>query len=239
LYTWPDKPVEQGPEQRYRELLQRRAQGEPVAYLTGRREFWSMNLQVNTATLIPRPETETLVAWALELPLPAHAAVADLGTGSGAIALALARERPAWGVTGLDVNSTAVQLAKSNALELALLHVTFLQSNWFDALVGKQLDLVVANPPYIDAADRHLDQGDVRFEPRSALVADKQGLGDLECIILSAPDYVKPGGWLLLEHGYSQGAEVRDMLKLAGFGGVSTRQDLAGHQRVSGGVMNA
>lgn len=239
LYTWPDRKVEPALAERYRKLLSRRQGGEPVAYLVGQREFWTMELAVDASTLIPRPETEVLVEWALELALPGNAEVVDLGTGSGAIALALGAERPGWRIEGVDVSAAALEVAAANARRHGLDSVVFSHSDWFAELGPRHFHLVVSNPPYIDAADPHLGRGDVRFEPRSALVAAGRGLGDLAAIVEAAPDHLYPGGWLLLEHGYEQGPAVREMLDTRGFSGVSTRQDLSGQPRVSGGVYGA
>lgn len=239
LYTWPEAEVAGTALEDYRALLARRHQGEPVAYLTGSREFWSLELQVNRSTLIPRPETETLVAWALELSLPQDAAVLDLGTGTGAIALALAQERPHWRVTGLDASEDAVELACRNAGANGLVRVVFLCSDWFQGVSGQQFQLIVSNPPYVEAGDPHLAQGDVRYEPRSALVAEQGGLADLARIVAAAPAHLAEDGWLLLEHGFEQGAGVRRLLQDRGFTGVQTRCDLAGLERISGGQWRA
>jgi release factor glutamine methyltransferase len=239
LYTWPEVDVEAPQAQRYASLLAQRAQGVPVAYLTGQRDFWSLQLAVNEHTLIPRPETETLVEWALELPLPVAAEVVDLGTGSGAIALALASERCAWQVSGLERSADALAVAQANAANLGLGRVHFQRSDWYEALGARRFHLLLSNPPYVDEQDNHLQQGDLRFEPRGALVAGQDGLADLETLVSGAPRHLLDGGWLLLEHGYTQGAAVRSFLQQAGFSDVATRRDIAGQERISGGRWHA
>lgn len=239
LYTWPDFVPEAADRDRFEQLLAQRGRGFPVAYLTGRREFWSLDLAVNPHTLIPRPETETLVQWALELVLPDTATVLDLGTGSGAIALALASERPRWRITGVDASESALAVARENGRRVGLARVRFLRSDWYCATRGERFHLIVSNPPYVAAGDRHLREGDLRFEPVAALVAGEDGLAALAAIIGGAGDHLQPGGWLLLEHGFDQAAAVREMLHCAGFAGLATRQDLAGQDRVSGGCRDA
>ncbi len=239
LYTWPEREVPAQQSARYRQLLQQRSQGQPVAYLVGQREFWSLLLTVNQHTLIPRPETETLVAWALELALPAAAKVLDLGTGSGAIALALASERSRWQVTGVDASEEALAVARGNAAALALERVSFDCSDWYQAVAAQRFDLLVSNPPYVDGTDLHLQRGDVRFEPRSALVASDAGLADLAGLAAGAPGHLKAGGWLLLEHGFDQAEAVRALFASAGFGQIKTRCDLAGLERITGGCLDA
>lgn len=219
----------------FEQALARRLQGEPVAYITGARGFWSLDLQVGPATLIPRPDTELLVEWALELlPRNAAARVLDLGTGSGAIALAVKKERPGCEVVAVDASVAALAMAAANAERLQL-DISLRQSDWFAALDGRQFDLILGNPPYIAADDPHLAQGDLRFEPRSALVAADAGLSDLSRIINAAPEYLAPGGWLLLEHGYEQGEAVRELLNRQGFEAIATRRDFGGNERSSGG----
>jgi release factor glutamine methyltransferase len=215
--------------------VQRRLAGEPVAYITGARGFWSFDLQVNGATLIPRPETELMVEWALELLAPRAALqVLDLGTGSGAIALAVRKERPGCHVVAVDASARALEMARANAHALAL-DVELLESDWFSALPGRRFDLLLSNPPYVAANDPHLAQGDLRFEPLSALAAGEDGLADLRRIVAAAPGYLVAGGWLLLEHGYAQGAAVRALLGAQDFVAIETRRDLAGQERITGG----
>ena len=234
LYTHSDYSLSDVELQTLNALLEKRIAGQPIAHLVGERDFWSLTLEVNASTLIPRPDTETLVEWALELPLLANARVLDLGTGTGAIALALASEQPSWQVIGVDKSDDAVQLALNNAQKNQLQQVEFKSSDWFEQVAGS-FDLIVSNPPYIDGQDPHLQQGDVRFEPMSALVAEQQGLADIVHIIDQAPHYLRDQAWLLIEHGYQQAEQVRELLKAKGFQQVETREDLGGQPRISGG----
>lgn len=222
--------------QRLDALLARRINGEPIAYLTGEREFWSLPLAVSPATLIPRPDTECLVEQALQRLPAAPSSILDLGTGTGAIALAIASERADCQVTGVDAQPDAVTLAKHNAERLGITNVRFLLSDWFSSLPNQHFTLIVSNPPYIDADDRHLFQGDVRFEPSSALVAAENGLADLRAIIEQAASHLLPDGWLLLEHGWRQGAAVRQLLQTHGFERIETCRDYGNNDRVSLGL---
>lgn len=233
LRTWPEREPDAAQCAAFAALLERRRAGEPVAYLLGRQGFWSLDLEVAPHTLIPRPDTELLVETALALGPGGPARVLDLGTGTGAIALALACERPAWQVLGVDRVSEAVQLAERNRARLGLGNARFVESVWFSTLGGERFALIVGNPPYIAADDRHLSEGDVRFEPASALVAGEDGLADIRRIVAEAPEHLEAGGWLLLEHGYDQAEAVRALFAARGFAAVESRRDLGGHQRIT------
>lgn len=234
LFTWPEFELSEAQMTELEILLSRRQQGEPVAHIIGHRGFWSFELEVSPDTLIPRSDTERLVEVALELGPAGPARVADLGTGTGAIALALATERPDWQLVASDFKPEAVALAQRNCQKLGLSNVCVLQGSWFEPHQG-QYDLVVSNPPYIAPDDPHLVSGDLRFEPATALVAAEQGLADIRLISTAARDYLVSGGWLLFEHGFEQAESVRDILSELGYSDVMTRQDLAGHDRVTGG----
>ena len=215
-------------------LLDRRKRGEPIAYLTGTREFWSMELNVTPATLIPRPETELLVEKALaHIPENAAWTIADLGTGSGAIALTLAKELPRCRIIATDSSPAALDVAKSNAEKFGLTNVEWREGNWFTPLAGETLDMIVSNPPYIRADDPHLEQGDVRFEPAAALVSGADGLDAIRHIALHAREYLKPGGWLLFEHGWDQAEAIGALLRRHGYRDMVCHRDLAGHARVT------
>lgn len=237
LYTWGDRPADSETLARFDTLVAARAEGQPVAYLTGEREFWGLALATSPATLIPRPDTETLVEAALEKAGSESGRLLDLGTGTGAIALAFASERPDWQVVGVDLNADAVALARANAERNAINSATFLVSDWFSSLEtlhqSERFALIVSNPPYIADDDPHLGEGDVRFEPRSALVAGAGGLADLRFLVRGAREYLADNGWLLLEHGMQQGAAVRQALVDAGFVEVASRTDLGARERVS------
>jgi len=235
LYTWPEKSVTDTQYLEYRALLEKRAQGVPVAHLLERQEFWSLPLKVSPATLIPRADTERLVELALDLVLPSNARALDLGTGTGAIALALASERPYWHIMAVDSQPHAVALAKENRQSLGMAAVEIIESDWFSAVTG-QFDLIVSNPPYIASDDPHLNEGDVRFEPRTALVADDDGLADLRHIVVTARAYLREGGYLLVEHGADQGSAVAEFFTAAGYLQVATFKDLAGRDRVTLGI---
>ena len=235
LRTWPEKPVSPSSEAKFCALLEQRIQSKPIAYLVGSRGFWSMDLQVSKDTLIPRPETELLVELALGLRLLKNSHGLDLGTGTGAIALALATERPDMNFFAVDSQAGAVSLANKNCQALGLSNVNIFQSDWFDSvqLTEDQFDLIVSNPPYISTNDPHLQQGDVRYEPKTALVSGVDGLDDLKKIITKSPFYLKSDGWLLLEHGFDQGPEVVHLMTRAGFQKVVTHQDYNQIDRVT------
>ena len=233
LFTWADKTLESAVVTAFQGLVTERLRGVPIAHLIGYREFWTLNLKVTPDTLIPRPETELLVETALALLPPTPANVLDLGTGTGAIALSIASERPDCCVTACDFSAAALAVAQENAQSHGITNATFVQSDWFTALPAQRFALIVSNPPYIEAADPHLQQGDVRFEPLSALAAGSDGLDDIRQIIHYAPDWLAHTGWLLLEHGYNQGQAVTVLLQERGFQAVRCLRDLAGNERVS------
>jgi release factor glutamine methyltransferase len=218
---------------RYVELIERRAVGEPLAYVIGQRDFWSLRLAVTPAVLVPRPETELLVERALAVRPEEVGRVVDLGTGSGAIALALAAERPAWQVAATDVSEEALAVARSNAESLNLQRVQFLRGRWFEPLSGRSFHLIVSNPPYVAANDPAMQDPALRHEPRGALTPGLDAMADLRAIIESAPDYLERDGWLLLEHGSDQAADVARELVARGLRHVRSHRDLAGHERMT------
>jgi len=233
LFTWPEAELTEVQLSTFKKLIAERETGHPVAHLVGVREFWSLELEVNNSTLIPRPDTETLVEKALNLDLPTNAKMLDLGTGTGAIALSLASEQPDWQVTAVDYSEQAVSLAKRNQQKLALNNVTVLQSDWFSSVSNQQFDLIVSNPPYIDELDEHLNQGDVRFEPKSALVAPDNGMADIKLIIEQARQYLAPNGYLLIEHGYQQALLLQEFFAQMAYSNILTIKDMAGCDRVT------
>jgi release factor glutamine methyltransferase len=239
LRTWPDSPVTKDQKALFEVLLHKRCQGHPIAYLVGSRGFWSIDLKVSSETLIPRPETELIVELALNLNFPSHACGLDLGTGSGAIALALASERPDMQWLAVDSQQGAVELAQTNCDRLKLTNVNVFHSVWFNAMKApnNRFDLIVSNPPYVAVDDPHLVQGDVRFEPSSALVAGVDGLDDIKIIVSQSPAYLNSNGWLLIEHGYNQGQAVSDLMLATGFSDVFTHQDYNDLDRVTLGQL--
>ncbi len=236
LLTHPEQMLSDAQQARFNALFERRLSGEPIAYLRGEREFYGLTFQVSPATLIPRPETELLVEQALQrIPQLGICRVLDLGTGSGAIALSIAHARPYAEVVAVDISPAALEVAQINVHQLKLGNVRLLQSDWFTALRGERFDIIVSNPPYIAVGDVHLEQGDVRFEPRIALASGANGLQDIGHICVQAKIHLNDYGWLLFEHGYDQAAQVRALLQQRGFVEVFSAPDLAGIERVTGG----
>jgi release factor glutamine methyltransferase len=232
-----DEPVPAQVAAEFTRLCQRRADGVPVAYLLGTREFWSMEFAVTPAVLVPRPETELLVARVLELVTAPAASIADLGTGSGAIAIALSHERPDWRILGTDVSPEALAVARDNGARLADGRVEWAQGDWLAAIEGRRFDALVSNPPYIAADDPVLTQDGLRHEPRGALTPGDDGTGALATLINGAPGHLRPGGWLVVEHGATQAAKLRSMLVARGFSHVTSHRDLAGRERVTEGKL--
>ncbi len=234
LSSHPEARLDSAQATRYAELTAARVRGEPIAYLIGKREFWSLELTVSPATLIPRPETELLVEQALALvPIAADWEILDLGTGSGAIALALAKERLCCRIVATDLSAESLAVAESNAARLRLSNLEFIQGDWFSPVAARRFHMIVSNPPYIALSDPHLAQADLRFEPRQALASGDDGLDDIRRIVAGAPAHLQGSGTLMLEHGYQQGSQVRGLLQAAGFGRIRSALDLAGQERVS------
>jgi release factor glutamine methyltransferase len=242
LVAYPERRLDASQSGRFAELARRRRQGEPIAYLVGRREFYGFDFEVSPAVLIPRPETELLVTLALErLSESAAARVLDLGTGSGAIGLTIAALRPQVRLVAVDISEAALAVARRNCERLISERgrVRLLRSDWFAALNGQRFDLIVSNPPYVAQGDAHLRKGDLRFEPQQALVGGADGLESMRRIVSGAPQHLTPGGWLLMEHGYDQAGACRRLLEQAGFAQLVSASDLARHPRVCGGRLTA
>lgn len=235
LYAYPEVTLQSGQQSAFEKLIDQRQTGYPVAYLTGKKEFWSIELTVNQDTLIPRPDTECLLESVLDrIPLNQPGRIADLGSGSGAIAIAIASERPHCRIVATDINESTLAIARENAERLQLNQIDFIQSNWFTNVEGR-FDVIVSNPPYISENDPHLLSGDIKHEPVSALIAGPDGLDAIRVICQQAKNFMNLQGWLLLEHGYDQADSVHKLLQENGFTGIFTRSDYAGHERVSGG----
>ncbi|QOJ21708.1 MAG: peptide chain release factor N(5)-glutamine methyltransferase [Gammaproteobacteria bacterium] len=239
LLTHPDQMLNAQQLEEFQCLVKRRIDGAPIAYLTGKRDFYDLTFKVNEAVLIPRPETELLVDLALQLiPLDRSCRVLDLGTGSGAIAITLAKHRPQSQITAVDVSPAAMAVCRQNAQNLQIDNLSLVMGSWFDELSGERFDLIVSNPPYVAHGDPHLQQGDLRFEPQMALSAGDDGLSCVNHIIHNAPDHLAENGWLLLEHGYDQASACRQLLQNRDFSNICSHPDLAGIMRVSGGQLN-
>jgi len=236
LIAWPDNQLSPHQATQFKEILQQRIEGKPVAYITGEKEFWSLSLKVTSDVLIPRPETETLVEFVLEKFSGSPAlTVADLGTGSGAIACALAVERPAWNIIATDSSREALDIARHNASAHQLENIRFVHGQWLEPLADLDFDLIISNPPYVAIDDPHLAQGDVRFEPEAALASGKQGMDAITHLALQAGQHLKAGGWLIVEHGYDQQQLVYDCFQQGGFEDIVQLSDLAGQPRVTTG----
>ena len=234
FYTWPDQSVTESQQQHFEQLLQQRLQGQAIAYILGQQAFWTLNLNVTKDTLIPRPETELLIETALDYYNPNDTlSILDLGTGTGAIALAIASEFTHSQILAVDISAAALKVAKYNAIQHRLDNVQFLQSDWFTNIPPQPFDLILSNPPYIARDDPHLNQGDVRHEPRAALQSGMDGFMDIQHIIQHSPRYLKPQGWLMFEHGYQQAEKSRHALTQANFENIHSLRDLAGHERIS------
>lgn len=236
LIAWPDKQLSPHQASQFKQILQQRIEGKPVAYITGEREFWSLSFKVTSDVLIPRPETETLVEFVLEkFSNSAALTVADLGTGSGAIACALAVERPAWNIIATDSSAEALDIARHNASVHQLENIRFVHGKWLEPLKGLDFDMIISNPPYVAADDPHLAEGDVRFEPETALASGKRGMDAITHLTSQAGQRLKAGGWLMVEHGYDQQKPVYDCFKQGGFEDIVQLTDLAGQPRVTAG----
>ena len=234
LIAWPEKELNADQALQFEQLVTQRKQGTPMAYLTGSREFWSLDFRVTPDVLIPRAETETLIEFIIEtFSEQPSLDVVDLGTGSGAIACALARERPDWNITATDISADALAIAQHNAELNHVNNIEFVQGNWFEPLADRQFDIIVSNPPYVAVNDPHLDSGDLRFEPLNALASGEKGMNDISLLTQQAHAYLKPGGWLILEHGFDQQRLVCETLERSGFKGIVQRNDIAGLPRMS------
>jgi len=233
--AFPEVIPDNSQQQAFQNLLEKRIEGQPIAHITGKREFWSLNLSVNKHTLIPRADTEILIEFILEQFSHDKLSVADLGTGTGAIALALASEKPGWQIIATDRSEQALKIARSNAKQLSLNNIDFKTGSWFDALEDECFDLIVSNPPYITAEDPHLALGDVRFEPITALASGEDGLDDIRLLITEAITHIKSDGWLILEHGYDQKEAVRQLFDKAGYQQITQRNDYGNNPRMTAG----
>lgn len=238
LYTWPEREIDESMHQQFTHLVSERAQGVPLAYLTGEREFWSLTFKVTRDTLIPRPETELIVQLTLDLLAVTTGPVLDLGTGSGAIAISLASECPQLTIDGLDNSAAALEVARHNAAHHGV-NVNFIESDWFKNITRKDYQIIVSNPPYIDTSDPHLLQGGLPYEPLAALQAPDAGMAAIKEIVANVSSYAAAGGWCLIEHGYQQATLVRESFKAAGLKRIRTEQDIEYRDRVTLGQLPA
>lgn len=237
LMTWPEKELSDTQLKQFQALLEQRIHGSPIAHITASREFWSLPLKVTPDTLIPRPETELMIEVILQqYPQTEGIQLADLGTGSGAIALALASEKPDWGIIATDRSPAALKIARENASQLQLNNIQFLEGSWFTPLADMHFDIIASNPPYIPEQDPHLEQGDVRFEPRSALASGSDGLDDIRLLCQQAQHYLHPNGLLIIEHGYDQKDDLYDIFMNSGYKNIQQHHDLAGQPRLTSGT---
>ncbi len=240
LAAWPEKDLTKEQQSHYLRLIRQRQQGLPVAHLTGQREFWSLNFFVNNSTLIPRPETETLVEFILtKFNHRKNLKLLDMGTGTGAIAITIAKEKPEWNIIASDVSKDALQLARQNSEQHHTANILFIQSDWFENINAVNFDIIVSNPPYIASDDPHLQQGDVRFEPRSALTSGVVGMDDIELLCSHAAEHLNNNGWLIVEHGYNQAQQVAECFTKNGFGEIQQQRDLSGHVRMTAGSISS
>ncbi len=236
LFTWPEKKLTNEQLATYQSLIQQRQHGTPVAHLTGKREFWSLNLNVNNSTLIPRPETETLIEFILtKFNAKKNLKLIDMGTGTGAIAIALATEKSQWNIFACDISEQAIQLAALNSQQHQTDNIRFIQSDWFNNIADDDFDIIVSNPPYIANDDLHLSQGDVRFEPKRALTAGDAGMDAIEYLCLHAKQHLRDDGYLIVEHGYDQQSAVNDCFARNNYTEIEQQQDLSGHTRMTVG----
>ena len=236
LIAWPEKPLNNQQQKKFQQLIQLRQQGSPIAHLTGQREFWSLNFNVNNTTLIPRPETETLVDYILSnFGTRKKLKLLDMGTGTGAIAITIAKEKPGWTIFASDLSEQALKLAELNSNNLQAGNISFIRSDWFNNISETDFDIIVSNPPYIATDDPHLHQGDVRFEPAQALTSGLTGMDDIEQLCGHAKNYLTNNGWLIVEHGYNQKQQVADCFSKNNFIQITQKQDLSGHTRMTAG----
>lgn len=236
LAAWPEKKLSEEQASRYLQLVQQRKKGVPVAHLTGHREFWSLNFSVNSSTLIPRPETETLIEFILEkFNDKEDLKLLDMGTGTGAIAISIAREKPEWKIFASDISEQALNLAVQNSENHQTSNITLIHSDWFNDITDHDFDIIISNPPYISDDDPHLSEGDVRFEPQSALTSGETGMDDIEHLCSRAKDHLVNNGWLIVEHGYNQKQQVADCFSENGYTDIEQKQDLSGHTRMTAG----